>query len=56
MWMHVYICVAQQQTSYISVLMLGVDRIEITVSLLLLPLFVYIELLPGNALIKSVTI
>jgi hypothetical protein len=40
---------------YISVLLLGADRIENTVSLLLLPLFVFTELLPGNALIKSIT-
>jgi hypothetical protein len=36
------------------VLLLGADRIENTVSLLLLPLFVL--LLPGNALLKSVTV
>jgi hypothetical protein len=35
LWMHVYLCVAWQQTSYISVLLLGADRIENTVSLLL---------------------
>jgi hypothetical protein len=56
LWMHVYSCVAWKQTSYISVHLLGVDSIESTVSLLLLPLFVFTELLPGNALIKSVTI
>jgi hypothetical protein len=54
--MHVYICVAWQQTSYVSVLLLGADRIENTVSLLLLPVFVFTKLLPGNALFKSVTI
>jgi hypothetical protein len=54
--MQVYICVAWQQTSYISVVLLGADSIENTVSLLLLPLFVFTELLPGNALIKSVTV
>jgi hypothetical protein len=56
LWMHVYSCLALQQTSYISVLLLGADRIENTVSLLLLPLFVFTELLPGNTLIKSVTL
>jgi hypothetical protein len=54
--MHVYRCVAWQQTSYISVLLLGAGRIGNTVSLPLLPVFVFTELLPGNALMKSVTI
>jgi hypothetical protein len=56
LWMHDYSCVAWQQTSYISVLLLGADRIENTVSLLLLPVFVFTELLSGNALIKSITV
>jgi hypothetical protein len=55
LWMHVYSCVVGQQNSYIFVLLLGEDRIENTVSLLLLPVFVFTKLLPGNALIKSVT-
>jgi hypothetical protein len=54
--MHVYSCIAWQQTSYIFVLLLGVDRIENTVPLLLLPLSVFTELLSGNALMKSVTV
>jgi hypothetical protein len=54
--MHVYSCVAWQQTSYVSVLLLGVDLTEDTVSLLLLPVFVFTKLLPGKALIKSVTV
>jgi hypothetical protein len=36
--------------------MLGADDIENTLSLLLFPLFVFTELLPGNAMIKSGTI
>jgi hypothetical protein len=28
LWMHVYSCVAWQHTSYMSVLLLGADRIE----------------------------
>jgi hypothetical protein len=40
----------------ISMLLLSADRIEKTVSLLLLPVFVFTKLLPGNALIKSVTL
>jgi hypothetical protein len=55
LWMHVYRFVAWQQTFYIYVLLLGADRIENTVSLLLLPLIVFTELLPGSVLIKSVT-
>jgi hypothetical protein len=39
-----------------SVLLFRADRIQNTVSLLLLPVFVFIELLPGNALIKSITL
>jgi hypothetical protein len=38
------------------VILLGADRIENTVSLLLLPVFVFTKLLPDNALIKSVTL
>jgi hypothetical protein len=56
LWMHVSSCVVWQQTSYISVRLLGADRIENIVSLLLLLVFVFTELLPGNALIRSVTI
>jgi hypothetical protein len=56
LWMHVYSCVAWKQTSYISVLLLGVGRIKNTVSLLLLPLFVFTELLPGNVLMESVQV
>jgi hypothetical protein len=48
--MHVYSRVAWQHTSYSSMFMLGADRIEDTVSLLLLPVFVSTELLPGSAL------
>jgi hypothetical protein len=54
--MHVYSCVAWQQTSYSSVLLLGVYHVENTVSLLLLPVMVFTELFPGNTLIKSITL
>jgi hypothetical protein len=33
LWMHVYSCVAWQQTSYSSMLLLGADRIENTIFL-----------------------
>jgi hypothetical protein len=46
LWMHVYSCVAWQQTSYSSVFLFGADHIGNTVSLLLLPLFVFTEVLP----------
>jgi hypothetical protein len=48
--MHVYRYVACQHTYYISVLLLGADLIEN-----IFPVFVFTKLLPGNALIKSVT-
>jgi hypothetical protein len=38
------------------VLLLGADHVANTVSLLLLPLVVFTELLPGSMLIKSVTL
>jgi hypothetical protein len=56
LWMHVYSCLACQHTSYSVVLLLGADRIENTISFLVLPLFAFTELLPGKALMKSVTI
>jgi hypothetical protein len=43
-------------TSYSSVPPPGEDRIENTVSLLLLPVFVFTDPLPGNALILFVTL
>jgi hypothetical protein len=51
--MHVYSCVAWQQ---ISVILLDVDLIENTISLLLLPVFMFTDLLLGTALIKSVMV
>jgi hypothetical protein len=54
--MHFYGFASWQQTSRSPVLLLDTDRTENTVSLLLLPVFVFTNLLPGNTPIKSVTI
>jgi hypothetical protein len=56
LWIHVYSCIAWQQTFYSSMSLLGADHIENTVSFVLLPVFLFTELLPGNALITSVKI
>jgi hypothetical protein len=50
--MHIYSFAAWQQTSYIAMFLLGADGIEDTI----FPPFLIRELLPGNALIKSVKI
>jgi hypothetical protein len=55
LWMHVQSCVAWQQTSHSSVFLLGKYCTE-SVSILLLSVFMFIKLLPGNILIKLVTL
>jgi hypothetical protein len=54
--MHAYCFIAWRFTSYNSVCPPGADRIQNTFFLLLLPVFVFTQLLPSNALIRYVTI
>jgi hypothetical protein len=41
LWMHVYSCIAWQQTSYISILLLGADRIENSFPSIVISIHVY---------------